>query len=154
MRLPTLVKTGIAVAATAAVGSLATAPASRWYRRLNKPAWQPPAAAFGPVWTALYASIAYAGACAIDRAEPSDRRGLIAAFATNLVLNAGWTAVFFGAHRPRVALAEIAVLNASNADLIRRAWRADPAAGAELLPYAAWTAFATALNGAIAHRNP
>src|SRR3954452_6397422 len=49
-----------AVGATAAVGGLATAPAvdSRWYRRLNKPPWQPPGAVFGPAWTVLYALLA------------------------------------------------------------------------------------------------
>src|SRR3954452_19978593 len=46
-----------AVAATAGLGARATTPAlsSRWYRRLDKPSWQPPGPVFGPVWTVVYA---------------------------------------------------------------------------------------------------
>jgi len=154
MRIPTVVLTLAGAAATAAIGSLATAPGTSWYRRLDKPPWQPPSAAFPLVWTPLYVSIGIAGGRALDRAAPSERRALAAAYTGNLVLNAAWTAVFFRARRPRAALAEIVALNVSNADLVRRAWRADRAAGLALLPYAAWTGFATALTAAIAHRNP
>ncbi|WP_119730723.1 tryptophan-rich sensory protein [Thermomonospora amylolytica] len=52
------------------------------------------------------------------------------------------------------APAGIAVLNAADARLVRRAWRACRTAGPPLVPYAAWTAFATALNDAIEPRTP
>ena len=42
----TVAGVGVAVAGCAVLGSLATAPDTRWYRRLRKPVWQPPAAAF------------------------------------------------------------------------------------------------------------
>jgi translocator protein len=51
------------------------------------------------------------------------------------------------------ALAEIAALNAANLDLLRRFWRTDRLAGAALLPYVAWTGFATVLNAEIARSN-
>ncbi|HEY2794889.1 MAG TPA: TspO/MBR family protein [Micromonosporaceae bacterium] len=154
MRVPTLLKTGLAVAATAAVGAAATTPNAGWYRRLNKPSWQPPAEAFGPVWTGLYALLAVAGARAIERVPRHERTPLIASYAINLGLNAGWTAAFFRARQPRLALAEIALLNASNIDLLARMRRADGLSAALTLPYAAWTGFATALNASIARRNP
>lgn len=153
MRVPTLVKTAASVAAAAAAGSAVTTPGSRWYRSLDKPSWQPPPAAFPAVWTALYALIAVAGARALDRMPPAERRHFWRAYAVNLGLNAGWTGIFFGARRPGLALAEIAALNSSNLALLRRAWRTDRIAGAALLPYVAWTGFATVLNGAIAARN-
>ena len=75
------------------------------------------------------------------------------AYAANLALNAAWTPLFFRAHRPWAAAAESAVLTASTVDLVRRAARVSPAAAVVLVPYAAWTAFATALTAAIARRN-
>jgi tryptophan-rich sensory protein len=153
MRIATLVKTAAAVASAAAAGSVVTSPNSEWYRSLDKPAWQPPKAAFPAVWTSLYAMIAFASARALDRMAPLDRSGFWRAYGVNLGLNAGWSVVFFGARRPSLALLEIAALNASNVALVRRAWRTDRLAGAALLPYLAWTGFATVLNGSIAARN-
>jgi tryptophan-rich sensory protein len=154
MRLPTLLKTSAAVTATALAGSLATRPDSRWYRKLNKPAWQPPPAAFPIVWTALYGLLAVAGARVLDRTSGSERAGFARAYGTNLALNAGWTIVFFGARAPRAALAEIALLNASNVALFHRARSVDGPAAAAIAPYLLWTGFATALNSSIAARNP
>jgi tryptophan-rich sensory protein len=154
MKLSNLARTALAVGATAAVGSVATAPSSAWYRTLNKPSWQPPPAAFPAVWTPLYALIAAAGARVLDRTEGERRVTFARAYAVNLALNAGWTAVFFRARRPRAALVEIVALNASNLDLLRRCWAVDRTAGVAIAPYVAWTGFATALNASIAARNP
>jgi tryptophan-rich sensory protein len=151
VRLP---RTRLAVAAgttaTAVAGGLATDPRSDWFTRLDKPAWYPPPATFGIVWTALYAGIAWAGGELLERSpDPALRTAL----AANLALNGAWTPLFFRAHRPALATAECGVLAASSADLVRRAWPVSRAAAAALVPYAAWTAFATALSGAIARRN-
>ena len=70
------------------------------------------------------------------------------------MLNAGWNWLFFKARRPRWALVEILLLEASTLDLTRRPAKVDPPAAAMLVPYAGWVAFATALNAAIARRNP
>ena len=154
MRVPTFVKTAGATAAAAGVGSAATRADSAWYRGLEKPAWQPPAAAFPVVWTSLYTLIAVAGARALDRLSGAERARFRRGYAADLLLNAGWTALFFRARSPRLALGEIGALNAANLALLRRAWRADRPAGVMLLPYVAWTGFATALNASIAARNP
>jgi translocator protein len=148
-----LLKTALAVTATAVAGTLATDARSTWYRRLGKPSWQPPPQAFGLVWTPLYVLIAYAGARALSRGGQDERRAFQRALTANLLLNAAWPALFFRAHTPRLALAELLLLNASNATLIRRGWSADRRAGLFLLPYAGWTVFATALNAAIARQN-
>mgnify|MGYP002624144053 CR=1 FL=1 len=150
-----LLRTGLAVAAAAALGGVATDPGSSWYRRLRKPRWQPPPQTFGVVWPPLYALIAYAGARALASARSDGERAALArSFGVNLALNAAWTPLFFRAHAPRLALADLAALNASNLDLLRRFGRADRRAAAALTPYLAWTAFATALNATIAARNP
>jgi len=140
------------VAAAAVAGALVSDPRSGWYENLRKPAWQPPAPAYAIVWTPLYAMIAYAGARALSRAGTA--RGRFArGFLADLALNAAWTPLFFRAHRPRAALAGILCLDIANVLLIRRAWQADRAAALLLVPYAAWTLFATALNAEIARLN-
>lgn len=136
--------------AAAALGGLATDPDSRWFRELEKPDWYPPPQAFGVVWTALYSGIAWSAGEVLARGGgPSFAR----AYTANLALNTAWTPVFFKAHRPWAAAAESAVLTASTVDLVRRAWPVSRAAALVLAPYAAWTAFATALTVAIARRN-
>ena len=62
------------------------------------------------------------------------------------MLNAGWNWLFFKARRPRWALVEILLLEASAVDLTRRAAKVDPPGAAMLVPYAGRAAFATALN--------
>jgi tryptophan-rich sensory protein len=156
MKLPPhLARTSAAVVATAVIGGLGTDVGSRWYRQLDKPAWQPPGAAFGPAWTTLYGLMAVASARTLDRMEePEERHAFATAFGANLVLNAGWNWLFFRARRPRWALAEILLLEVSTLDLTRRAAKVDGPAAKMLAPYAGWVAFATLLNAAIARRNP
>lgn len=144
--------------ATAVVGALATDPESTYYRTLEEPSWQPPPPVYGIVWTPLYADIALSAGHAIARLgeqnRGAERTRLIGALGVNLVLNAGWSWLFFRFHRPWVAAAQCAVLTVSSADLVRRVGAADRRAGIALAPYPAWCAFATALTLAIARRNP
>ena len=143
-----------AVTATAVAGGLATDPDDRWYRNLIKPSWQPPPAAYGIVWTPLFLALAVAGARTYARMEPGpERRRFVAAFAVNLKLNAGWSWLFFGAKKPKAALAEILLLEASILDLARRAKSVDPSSHKLLVPYAAWVVFATALNAELVRLN-
>ena len=142
------------MAASAVIGGVAADPGSAWYRSLRKPRWQPPPPAYALVWTPLYVTIAYAGARALSQAQSRDRSQIIRSLLLDLALNAAWTPLFFRARRPRAALAEIACLNIANVLLIRQTWRADRTAAVLLLPYAAWTGFATALNAEIVRLNP
>ncbi|NKX54247.1 TspO/MBR family protein [Arthrobacter mobilis] len=157
IRPATLAWTAAAATATAVAGSIATDPSSRWYRSLRKPAWQPPSAAFPVVWTTLYADLAAASAAALggleEQSRAAERRRYRRALAANLVLNAGWSWLFFRSRRPWVAAAECAVLAASSADLVRRTAKVSPHAGAALAPYALWCGFATVLTTAIARLN-
>ena len=149
-----------AVAAAAVAGSVASRPGSDWYRRLRKPSWQPPPAAFPLVWTPLYAAIAASGSRALSRAghgRPDGHRqqaAVLRRLLLDMALNAAWTALFFQARRPRAALADLILLDAANVALARRTWQADRLAGALLVPYTAWCAFATALNAEIVRLNP
>lgn len=142
-----------AVTCAAVLGSLGTDVKSAWYRRLRKPRWQPPGWAFGPAWTTLYTLTAVAAARSLNRSSGPRQRNFAVAFGANMALNAAWNWLFFKAKRPRWSLAEVAVLEASCLELVRRAYRIDRTSGWLLAPYAAWVAFATALNAAIANRN-
>jgi benzodiazapine receptor len=142
-----------AVTATAVAGAKAVDTGTGWYHRLDKPPWQPPGWAFGAVWTPLYASIAWSAGHAALHTRGRERRELLTAYAVNLAANAGWNWLFFNRRSVLAGLAGTLALDASNADLIRRTARHDPAAARALVPYAAWCLFATALNASIARRN-
>ena len=66
-----------------------------------------------------------------------------------MALNFAWTPVFFRLHWPGVALAIIVALLIAILAFTATRWRADRTAALLFLPYAAWVAFASALNAAI-----
>lgn len=150
----TLVATGLATAAAAVAGGIASREGVRgWYTTIRKPSYVPPNAVFPIAWTTLYADIAATSAAAIDRFRADSRHGeanaYIAALGINLVLNGGWSWVFFKQRRLGVATLAAGTLAASSVDLTRRAAAADPKLGAALAPYPAWCAFATVMSGDI-----
>jgi translocator protein len=154
MNSKTVAATTLAVAAAAGAGSVASAKGvPTWYARLRKPSFQPPNAAFPVAWTTLYTDIAATSAVVIDRFRATGQhekaRRYTVALSVNLVLNAGWSWLFFRFHRLGASALGAAVLTASSADLARRAAQADPRAGAALTPYPLWTAFATVLATAV-----
>ena len=138
--------------ATAVVGSVGTRTDTAWFRTLDKPSWYPDPAVFPIAWTALYATIAWSATRALNRVRGPERTAVARGLGQNLVLNAGWTWAFFRAQRPGPALATVLALDASNVSLLRRVGRVDAPAGVALLPYLAWTAFATALTEEIWYR--
>jgi benzodiazapine receptor len=143
-----------AVAGTAAIGAVATTPvlSSRWYRRLEKPSWQPPGPVFGPVWSVIYALIA--ASMLVARARGGEQqRPLFVLFGTNLALNLAWTLIFFRGRSPLAAGVEIVALEGTTVALVVRAWPLSRLAALLLVPYAIWIAFATALTWAIWARN-
>jgi benzodiazapine receptor len=152
VRTSTLIATGMSVAATAAVGSLASRPAvqSNWYAQLRKPRYQPPAAVFPVVWPVLYADIAVVSAATIDelhdRRDTPKLRAYLTALGLNLVLNGGWSWLFFNRRAFAASAAVAAGLAVSSADVTRRAMAVRGAAAAPLGLYPLWCAFATALS--------
>ncbi len=117
-----------------------------WYASLKKPSWNPPAWLFGPVWTALYTVMAVAvwlvwrrGCCTVQR------RPLLL-FLAQLTLNAVWTPLFFGLHRPGLAFAEIVLLWLAIATTLAVFRPVSRTAAGLLVPYLAWVGFAAVLN--------
>ena len=150
MRVKTLVKTVGAVSAAAALGGLASRPAeSGWYARLKKPSFQPPRQVFPIVWPLLYADIAAVSASTLDHLHDRDReqaRTYATLLGANLVLNAGWTWLFFSRRKLGASAVAAGALTASSADLTRRAIEVRSTRGIPLVLYPLWCAFATALS--------
>lgn len=138
------------------VGSLFTTPnISIWYGELAKPAWNPPAWVFAPVWTTLFALMGIAAALIWGRRH-SDHRvpGALRAYALSLVLNIGWSAIFFGLHRPGWALVDLIALWVTIMMTIIRFRRMSHRAAGLLVPYLLWVSFAGVLNFSIWRLNP
>lgn len=124
-----------------------------WYATLSKPAWNPPAAVFAPVWTVLYASMGVAAWLVWRRAGFAVAGPALAAFCAQLVLNAAWSYLFFGLHRPGIAFADILALWVVILVVVLLFWRVDWRAGALMVPYLVWVGFASCLNFALWRMN-
>jgi tryptophan-rich sensory protein len=142
-----------AVAVVAAVGGVAASGSGAVYAGLELPAWAPPAWLFGPVWTALYVVIALAGWLVWRASGLPGAPAFFTVYALQLVLNAAWTPLFFGAGLYAAALADIAALAVAVAAAIALGRRHSTAAALMLVPYLLWVLFAAALNLAIAVAN-
>jgi tryptophan-rich sensory protein len=129
-------------------------PRGLWYRLLRKPSYQPPPWVFAPVWNVLYGAIAYSGN-RLYRAPSSRARTVgLGLWAAQLALNAAWTPIFFGARRARLALLDLALLDATVAAYAAVSSRVDRRAAVAVVPYLGWLGLATALNGSIVRNNP
>ena len=136
-------------------GNIANAgPGNPWFDALVKPTIYPPPAAFGIVWSILYVLMGLAVAMVVVARGARRRTPALILFAIQFLLNLAWTPVFFGAHQITGALVIIGVLNLVLLATVIYFWRVRPLAGALLLPYLAWTLFATALNYQFLQLNP
>jgi translocator protein len=150
MQARTLIPSALAVMATAIVGARASRPAdSPWYRSLRKPPYQPPSTAFPIIWPVLYADIALVSSTVLDELErqgiTSKRRRYITALFVNLVMNAGWSWLFFNRRLLGTSAVVAAALAVSSADLTRRGVSVQGVRAAPLGLYALWCGFATVL---------
>ncbi|WP_433387192.1 TspO/MBR family protein [Micromonospora sp. KLBMP9576] len=137
---------GVAVAVAAAIGGLGVQGTTAEYASLEQPAWAPPSWLFGPVWSLLYAMIAVAGWLAWRRVGFGPALG---AWLAQLVLNAIWTPLFFGAGRYGLAFVEILAMWVAIGVTVALFSRVSRPATLLMLPYWAWVTFAAALNFAI-----
>ncbi len=136
--------------ATAAIGSLATfRGVETWYPGLSKPAWTPPSALFGPVWSALYIAMAVAAWRVWRKQSGRAAHAVLRTYAAQLVLNGLWSVLFFGMRRPDLAMVDIVALWLLLVVALVRFWPVDRVAGWLWLPYVAWVTFASMLNASI-----
>ncbi len=138
----------VAVATASVLGQIATYPnLSPWFADLIKPRFNPPNWVFGPVWTTLYALMAFA-LWRVLRLPLSSigRRLALHLFFLQLAFNAAWSWLFFWAHSPLLGLMNvIPQLLLILATIVAFA-RLDRWAAWCLVPLAAWVAYASVLN--------
>jgi translocator protein len=120
-----------------------------WYEQLRKPAWRPPNWVFPPAWAFLYLTIAVSGWLVWLTAGLAGAVLPLAIYLVQLVLNAAWTPIFFGLHRPDLAFIEIVVLWLSIVATMAAFYPVNAAPAWLLLPYLLWVTFAAALNFAV-----
>lgn len=137
----------------AAVGGLATGGSvSGWFQTLKRPSFQPPDWLFGPVWTLLYGLMAVS-AWLVYVKTGRVRSTPMTLFVVQLVLNVAWSIIFFGLHRPGLAVFDIVALWVAIIATIVAFWRISMTAGVLMLPYLAWVTFASVLNVSLWHLN-
>lgn len=117
-----------------------------WYASLAKPSWNPPSWVFGPVWSTLYILMGVSAWLVWRKAGFAEASVVLGLFVFQLLLNALWSYLFFGAHRPDLAFVDIIALWLVILVTTIGFWRVTVPAGVLLLPYLCWVGFASALN--------
>jgi tryptophan-rich sensory protein len=140
--------------AVAAAGAIASADAPDFYGALAKPSWAPPASVFGPVWTVLYALMAFAAWLVWRCGGWAANRRALTLFLAQLVVNALWSWLFFAWRQGAWAFADIVLLWAAIAATVVAFARVQVLAATLLAPYFLWVSFAAALNYSVWKLNP
>jgi tryptophan-rich sensory protein len=133
------------------IGSLFTAPTiDGWYASITKPAFNPPAWVFAPVWTTLFVLMGIAAFLVWQKGlEHRQVRIALGIFLIQLVLNTLWSIIFFGFRSPGGAFIEILLLWLAILATIISFSRLSKLAAWLLAPYILWVSFAAYLNFAI-----
>ena len=119
-----------------------------WYATLNQPSFNPPNWLFGPVWTLLYLLMGISLYWIWSMAPGKERNLALMAFGVQLLLNFGWSFLFFYYKTLGLALVEIVILWVSIAVMLMLFYRVKPMAAYINIPYLLWVSFATILNAA------
>ncbi|VXC34937.1 TspO and MBR related proteins [Sphingomonas sp. 8AM] len=126
----------------------------RWYRRLDKPGFTPPDAAFGAVWPALETGLAIGGYRLLRKPPGAARNAAVGLWLANSAMIGGWTELFFRRKRLNASTVASGAMVASGAALAATAAKVDRPAAALSVPFVAWVAFATVLADRIRRDNP
>ena len=131
-------------------GSFFTNSSLDWYQTLAKPVFTPPSWVFAPVWTVLYLLMGIS-AFLVWRKGLANAAGktAAAAFILQLVFNALWVPIFFGAKQPLFAFMDIVVLWLAIVATIVSFQKVSRLSAVLLVPYMVWVSFATVLNAGI-----
>lgn len=137
----------LAVVVVALSGSWLTNGGMEWYKTINLPSFTPPGTVTGLVWTTIFILTTISALIFWEKAPRGKLLSWVATiFILNGLLNIFWSFLFFSRHWLGTAVWEAGALDLSVVVLIVLIWSVSRAAAILLLPYAAWTTFATYLT--------
>jgi tryptophan-rich sensory protein len=126
-----------------------------WYALLVKPDFTPSGAVISTAWTIIYVLAALSFILFLNDGR-RDRffRFTTGLFVFNGILNVLWSFLFFRLHALAWSAIGAGLIAFTTILMIILVRPSSPRAGLLLVPYAAWSCFATYLNVAIYHLNP
>ena len=124
-----------------------------WYRTLRKPRFTAAPIVYPFVWAGLHAAAAYSVWRVWRSPDSTARTAALGLWGAQLALNAAWSPLFFGAHRPKLALADLAGNYATLGAYALSAASIDRPAGALVTPYLGWLTYGAASNVGIIRKN-
>jgi translocator protein len=150
MKTDSLIKLIVSIALPLIVGAVAgiftTKAIPGWYATLNRPIFNPPNWIFGPVWTVLYVLMGISLYLIWIQPPGQARTFALVAFFIQLLLNFGWSFLFFYFKSISLALVEIILLWLSIVITLILFYKIKPLATYINIPYLLWVSFATLLN--------
>jgi tryptophan-rich sensory protein len=128
-----------------------------WYSQLIKPTWAPPSWLFGPVWTVLYAIIAFSFLTVFYNAFTKNIPWIVALpFALNLLFNFIFTPIQFGLKNNLLASIDVLLVVVTLVWAFVSIWYSAPSLRWVVyvnIPYLLWGMFASALQLTITYLN-
>ena len=131
--------------AVGGLSALLTMDGMRAYAQFNKPPLSPPGWVFPVAWTALYALMGISSALIYRSGNPA-RTDALKLYGLQLILNFGWTILFFGFDLFLAAFVWLLILEAVIIVMIAAFYAIRPRVAYLMIPYALWVAFAAYLN--------
>jgi tryptophan-rich sensory protein len=125
----------------------------RWYKRLDKPTYTPPDAAFGAVWPVLEAGLAVGGYRLLRQPASASRTAAVGLWLLNTGMIGGWTELFFRKRELGPSAIASGAMIAAGTAYVATAARVDRIAAATGVPFVAWLGFATLLAEQIWAKN-
>ncbi len=121
------------------------------YEELIVPNIAPPALVFPIVWTVLYTLMGVSSAMIYNRriTDTADVRSALTTYAVSLVINFGWSIIFFNANAFLLSFLWLILLLYFIIKTILEYRKIEPVAAYLQIPYALWVIFAGYLNIAI-----
>ncbi len=117
-----------------------------WYASLIKPTFNPPAWIFGPVWVTLYLLMGISLFIIWKEGlKNKEVKSAFIIFVIQLIVNASWSVVFFGAHSVTGGLVIIIVLWILILITIIKFIKISRTAAILLIPYLLWVSYASVL---------